>query len=336
MRKMAGAKECVACTEEILVAAKLCKHCGTTQDDPRFTFQESQTNQNGAAGNFEASPSRSGIWQFLPSAEQRRRIQIMEYVVGSGQDFFYRYDAYEYLFTVGKMNAQEAQIARMESIGETWDDGPDLARSPALTARESEQFANANVAGVRMNLSRNLLTPPAILAKLSNDSDINVRIGVAANPSSPLDSLSQLMGEVGLQTHVFGNLALTPDFISDGLQNSALGNLRFFLLGNWNVDSTDIAYYWGNADKKRLLVAEQLSKNALLPTQFFEPILDYLADELSEGGLSSKKFEQVFEALANLVGNPGLPDKLFKKIKTDVPGVFSEFGHLALRPRVAW
>lgn len=29
-------KECVACAEEILSAAKLCKHCGTLQSDPRF------------------------------------------------------------------------------------------------------------------------------------------------------------------------------------------------------------------------------------------------------------------------------------------------------------
>ena len=41
MRKMAGAKECVACAEEILVAAKLCKHCGTLQSEPRFSSIDS-------------------------------------------------------------------------------------------------------------------------------------------------------------------------------------------------------------------------------------------------------------------------------------------------------
>ena len=36
--KPSGAsKSCVACSEEILDTAKLCKHCGTLQNDPRFT-----------------------------------------------------------------------------------------------------------------------------------------------------------------------------------------------------------------------------------------------------------------------------------------------------------
>jgi hypothetical protein len=187
-----------------------------------------------------------------------------------------------------------------------------------------------------MNLARNLLTRPAILAKLSKDQDINVRIGVAANPSTPVDCLVHLLSDVGLQTHIFNNLALSPDFIADGLQNTALKNLRYYLLGNWSVDLTDIAYYWGNEDRKRLLVAEHLSKNAMLPPQFFGPILNYLVDESSNDGLSSKKWEQILEVLANLVANPGLPDKLFKKIKAEFPGLFREFGHLADRPRVNW
>jgi hypothetical protein len=308
--------------------AKLCKHCGTLQDDPRFTYD----NQPGTA----PSESQSTSWQFLPKVEQDRRVQIVNFVAGSGQDFFYRYDAYGYLFTIGEIVPREAQAARMESIGATWDEGPDLARSPNLTSKEAEQFANASVSTVRMNLARNLLTPPAILAKLSKDQDINVRIGVAANPSTPIDSLAELLSEVGLQTHVFGNIALSPDFIADGLQNTALGNMRYNLLGNWNLDSTDIAYFWGNESKKRLLVAENLSKNAMLPPQFFGPILDYLSEESTKDGLSSKKWEQILEVLANLVANPGLPDKLFKKIKAEFPDLFSEFGHLADRPRVNW
>ena len=34
---MSDQKTCVACAEQILVAAKLCKHCGTRQDDDAFT-----------------------------------------------------------------------------------------------------------------------------------------------------------------------------------------------------------------------------------------------------------------------------------------------------------
>jgi hypothetical protein len=321
---------CLACAESILPNAKLCKHCGTLQNDPRFAHDD----QPGPAPS--ASQSKSSSWQFLPKVEQDRRVQIVNFVTGSGQDFFYRYDAYGYLFTIGEIELREAQAARMESIGATWDEGPDLARSPDLTSKEAEQFANASVSTVRMNLARNLLTPPAILAKLSKDQDINVRIGVAANPSTPIDSLLELLSKVGLQTHVFDNLALSPDFIADGLQNLSLGNLRYYLLGNWSTDSTDIAYYWGNESKKRLLVAEHLSKNAMLPPQFFGPILDYLSEESTKDGLSSKKWEQILEVLANLVANPGLPDKLFKKIKAEFPGLFSEFGHLADRPRVNW
>jgi hypothetical protein len=32
-------KECIACAEEIKENAKLCKHCGTTQDDSRFSSE---------------------------------------------------------------------------------------------------------------------------------------------------------------------------------------------------------------------------------------------------------------------------------------------------------
>lgn len=325
---MAETKDCVACAEPILPNAKLCKHCGTMQDDPRF----SQSQPLGSA----PSTSQSGNWRFLPEAEQDRRMEILNFVSASPQDFFYRYSAYEYLFVIGKMDAREAQIARMASIGASWDEGADLARSPDLTSKEVEAFADESVAMVRMNLARNLTTPPATLGKLSKDKDINVRIGVAANPGTPIDSLIQLMTEVGLQTHVFDNHALSPDLIADGLQDKALGNSRFYLLGNWNVDSTEIAFFWGNEDKKRLLVAEHLSKNTMLPPQFFGPILDYLSEESSKDGLSSKKWEQILEALSNLVGNPGLPDKLFKMLKAEFPGLFNEYGHLADRPHVNW
>lgn len=33
---MSEKKTCIACAEEIMAAAKLCKHCGTVQDDPAF------------------------------------------------------------------------------------------------------------------------------------------------------------------------------------------------------------------------------------------------------------------------------------------------------------
>ena len=46
-------KECIACAEEILGAAVLCKHCGTRQDDPEFsiiaTERETKSIQSGAS-----------------------------------------------------------------------------------------------------------------------------------------------------------------------------------------------------------------------------------------------------------------------------------------------
>jgi hypothetical protein len=39
---MAETKECIACAEEILEKAKLCKHCGTTQDSQEFQDQSAK------------------------------------------------------------------------------------------------------------------------------------------------------------------------------------------------------------------------------------------------------------------------------------------------------
>jgi hypothetical protein len=136
---MATKKNCVACAEPILTNAKLCKHCGTLQDDPRFAHED----QSGSS----PSESTSSSWQFLSKAEQDRRVQIANYVTGSGQAFFYSYDGYGYLFTIGKIDAPTAQIGRMESIGATWSEGADLARSVSERSgaiRESKREHSPN------------------------------------------------------------------------------------------------------------------------------------------------------------------------------------------------
>lgn len=53
-------KECIACAEEIKENAKLCKHCGTRQDDPEYQNSEidqtvvaSETWEDGLANGWE-------------------------------------------------------------------------------------------------------------------------------------------------------------------------------------------------------------------------------------------------------------------------------------------
>lgn len=53
-------KECVACAEEIKVNAKLCRHCGTLQNDERFGEHEGNVDSV-QAHHVEAKPAQIGF-----------------------------------------------------------------------------------------------------------------------------------------------------------------------------------------------------------------------------------------------------------------------------------
>jgi hypothetical protein len=69
---MSEFKKCVACAEEILVEAKLCKHCRTSQDIAVFSSSESKINQAEFTGTNQKNRSTAlglavlfGFWSFL-------------------------------------------------------------------------------------------------------------------------------------------------------------------------------------------------------------------------------------------------------------------------------
>lgn len=69
---MSDFKKCIACAEEILVEAKLCKHCRTSQDSPIFLTAESKINQLETAATRQKNRSTAlvltvlfGFWSFL-------------------------------------------------------------------------------------------------------------------------------------------------------------------------------------------------------------------------------------------------------------------------------
>jgi hypothetical protein len=58
---------CVACAEEILEAARLCKHCGTLQSDPRFV--SSTPNAVDQAPELTANPEELAAIEWFTSYE---------------------------------------------------------------------------------------------------------------------------------------------------------------------------------------------------------------------------------------------------------------------------
>lgn len=66
-------KECIACSEEIQVSAKLCKHCGTTQDDERFHSGEIKP---------KSAPSRKG--HICPVCDEGDSVASVASIIDSG------------------------------------------------------------------------------------------------------------------------------------------------------------------------------------------------------------------------------------------------------------
>ena len=64
---------CIACAEEVKVGAKLCKHCGTKQDDPEFTGAI-ETQPEGSTEPPSDSPSPSGGES--PTRPSRKKLAI--------------------------------------------------------------------------------------------------------------------------------------------------------------------------------------------------------------------------------------------------------------------
>ena len=79
-RGLMATTTCIACAEEVKVGAKLCKHCGTKQDDPEFTGAI-ETQEEGSAETPSDSPSTSAGES--PARPSKKKLVIGASIAGA-------------------------------------------------------------------------------------------------------------------------------------------------------------------------------------------------------------------------------------------------------------
>lgn len=155
-------KECVACAEEIKSNAKLCKHCGTLQDDERFTSPEPG----------EAREYRWDSENYLEQIASQKR----------GQELF-------------------ASLSRSKKILSDLAGSNDPSVKACIGSNENapaellEALSQDQDTMVRCAIASNPHAPLEILVRLSKDADDLVRASAASNPNIPIDVLSGLFHE---------------------------------------------------------------------------------------------------------------------------------------------
>lgn len=166
-KSQSDTKECVACAEDIKQNAKLCKHCGTSQDDPKFAFDDlEQTYRGGTVDRGETMFSKvtfvvqfdcldgeinnlynldvpSMIDEVLDSTPIGKRIQRL-----SGEDRDWSVEGDISLRDADDYFAALKHIVRYEQLDVSFDGSLDGAESvswpvlrKALLALRSERYA---------------------------------------------------------------------------------------------------------------------------------------------------------------------------------------------------
>ena len=178
-------KECIACAEEIKETAKLCKHCGTRQDDANFqpSLDFSSVEDVWNSGAVLAMASSSPVSRAL-FAKKTASAEILTDLVGD-DDEGVRSSVAENPNTppeILKTLAKDGDDGVRSSVAENPNTPPEILKS---LSKDGDDF-------VRDQVARNLNTPPEVLKVLAKDDAEFVVEGVAENPGTPSDVLKAL------------------------------------------------------------------------------------------------------------------------------------------------
>jgi pentose-5-phosphate-3-epimerase len=115
-----------------------------------------------------------------------------------------------------------------------------IAKNPSITRDLLAELGN-NVMSwrIRLEVARNPKTPVDTLSKLSRDGDEDVRLGTAENPNTPVEDLDRLAGDI--EWGVRYQVALNPNTSADTLiklSQDELGKVTDAAKGNPNYPDT--------------------------------------------------------------------------------------------------
>lgn len=290
-------------------------------------------------------------WLQLGQKERTRRMQILNFASqGSRSNYFQSaFMANRYLYCIGAITAVEAQKrfapdsctdkARKLHSASSWKEMDILPDSCYLTKEQIEYLSASRDWNVLSSLSRNLVVDPETLRLLRDFPDPNVVIGVASNPNTPLEVVTDLIAndQSFIRPFAARNLSLKSELFETLLSDNKAKGIRGDLLSNWAIPTLEYSMAIGKAALAKKLPVDEIASAALNPFLVdVEWTVDRFVEIFESSDSSTSKIERAGEGIVNLASNPGVGNRGWAYIKKRCPWLLEEYPHLKDRPKLSW
>jgi hypothetical protein len=287
----------------------------------------------------------SKTWLSLSNEDRNQRRGLLNFLLSGDGEFFsvFTHSSALYAYSIGELDAASAQkilrpassTVELENLfqGNSWKESDLLADSAFLNVDQIEILLAVGNFRIDSTIARNLVTPANVLEKLSRHTDVNVRIGVAANPNLPEDILRNLLSgeDPAITGFALRNCSLSEDDFTRILDDKSLKAQRFQALGNFAISSMNY-FYTLNYGKPRFDVACESALNPFFVKS--EWVVNEIMEVLEADKASARKTEMAEETIYNLCINPGVGDEEWSALKAQFPWLESEYPALSARPSI--